>query len=201
MKSLITIIIITSMAISTMAQDAAITQDAAKSKSAVHIPSHWAQYTVRETIDVPIEQYWNLFFEIPLEDIASVGDYKDLPKIIKTTPVEGQFRVAGDSRRVHFDTGETVLESVIKASAPYSFAYELTEIEIELKRAAHRARGHFRYTLLPDGKTKITWTYGFEQKNFFFKWFINRYIRSTHRFWMKDTLAELKRLTEAMYRK
>ena len=169
--------------------------------ASAHIPAHWAQYTVEETIDIPLEEYWELFFEIPLEDIASVGDYKDLPQIVKTTPVVGDFRVAGDSRRVHFDTGETVLESIIEAKAHSSFAYELTKVEIELKRAARRARGHFRYETLPDGTTKVTWTYGFEQKNFFFKWFINRYIQSTHRHWMKDTLGELKRLAEAKSRK
>ena len=186
MKSLTIILIISSMTTATLAQTTA------------QIPSHWAQHTVEDTIDMPIERYWDLFFEVPLEDVASAGNYKDLPQIVKTTPVRGQFRQVGDSRRVHFDSGETVLESIIAAESHQSFTYELTEVEIELKRAANRARGHFQYTALPGGRTKVTWTYGFEQKNFFFKWFINRYIRSTHRHWMKDTLAELKRRTEAM---
>lgn len=82
---------------------------------------------------------------------------------------------------------------MILMKAPREFDDELTEIELALKRAAKRARGYFRYSALPDGKTKVEWTYGFEQKNFIFKWFLNRYINTTHRFWMKDTLNEMKR--------
>lgn len=164
------------------------------------IPQKWAQHTVEDTVNVPIEIYWDLSFKLNLEDIASVGNYKDLPKIVKTTPVNGNFSKAGDSRRVHFNTGQTLLESVIDWQNPGSFAYELTDLEIDLKRVANRARGHFRHYPLPDGMTRVVWTYGFDQKNFIFKWFIKRYIQTTHRFWMNDTLAEMKRQTEEMYK-
>lgn len=176
-----------------------IMMTAAALKTNAQIPGYWAQYSVEDTVDLPAEQFWNAFFSMNLEDVASVGDYKDLPKIIKTTPVNGDFSKLGDSRRVHFNTGQTVLETIIEWNCPSSFAYELTEVEIELKRAARKARGSFRYFPLPDGRTRVVWTYGFDQKNFIFKWLINRYIHSTHRFWMKDTLAEMKRRAELMY--
>jgi hypothetical protein len=92
-----------------------------------------------------------------------------------------------------------LLESIIEWQNPESFAYELTELEIDLKRVAKRARGHFRHYPLADGRTRVVWTYGFDQKNFVFKWLIQQYIKTTHRFWMKDTLAEMKRQTEKMY--
>lgn len=162
------------------------------------IPDNWAQHTVEDTVNVPIDTYWPLSFQLNLEEIGSVGDYKDLPKIVRTTPVKGDFAHVGDSRRVHFDTGQTLLETIIDRQKPGSFAYELTELEIDLKRVASRARGHFRHYALPDGRTRVVWTYGFDQKNFMFKWFIKRYIKSTHRFWMQDTLTEMKRQVEAM---
>jgi hypothetical protein len=165
------------------------------------IPKNWAQYTVEDTVNVPINLYWDLSFKLNLEEIGSVGNYKDLPKIVKTTPVNGNFSKVGDSRRVHFNTGQTLLESIIEWQNPGSFTYELTELEIDLKRAANRARGNFKHYPLPNGKTRVVWTYGFDQKNFIFKWLINRYIKSTHRFWMRDTLAEMKRQTEEMYKK
>ncbi len=165
------------------------------------IPGNWAQHTVRDTIDIPVDMYWNLSFDLNLEEIGSVGDYKDLPRIVKTEPVKGNFSNVGDSRRVYFNTDQTLLESIIEWRKPKSFAYELTELEINLKKVANRARGHFRHCALPDGRTEVIWTYGFDQKNFIFKWLIKRYIKTTHQFWMKDTLAEMKRQTEYMYKK
>lgn len=163
------------------------------------IPTNWAQHTVEDTINIPIEIYWELSFKLNLEEIGSVGNYNDLPKIIRTTPVNGNFSKVGDSRRVHFNTGQTLLESIVLWQKPDRFAYELTELEIGLKRVARRARGYFRHYPLPDGRTRIVWTYGFDQKNALLKWFINRYIKTTHQFWMQDTLAEMKRQTEKMY--
>jgi hypothetical protein len=173
-----------------------IMMSAAALKTSGQIPAHWAQYRVEDTVNLPAEQFWDAFFKMNLEDVASVGDYKDLPKIVKTTPVTGDFSKLGDSRRVHFNTGQTVLESIIEWDQPRSFSYELTELEVELKRAARKARGNFQYFSLPDGRTRVVWTYGFDQKNFIFKWLINRYITTTHRFWMKDTLSEMKRRAE-----
>ncbi|WP_298146509.1 hypothetical protein [Flavobacterium sp.] len=163
------------------------------------IPSNWVQHTVEDTINVPIEIYWELSFKLNLEEIGSVGNYDNLPKIVKTTPVSGNFSKVGDSRRVHFNTGQTLLESIIEWQNPKSFAYELTELEIDLKRVAKRARGHFSHHALSDGRTRIIWTYGFDQKNFLFKWLIKNYIKTTHRFWMTDTLKEIKRQTESMF--
>ena len=170
-------------------------------KSNGQIPQKWAQYTVEDTINIPIENYWDLSFKLNLEEIGSVGNYKELPKIVRTTPVNGNFSKVGDSRRVHFNTDQTLLESIIDWQNPGSFAYELTELEIDLKQVAKRARGHFRHYPLPDGKTRVVWTYGFDQKNFIFKWFIKRYIKTTHQYWMRDTLAEMKRQTEQLYKK
>lgn len=164
------------------------------------IPSNWAQYTVVDTINIPIERYWTFSFLLNLEDIASNSKYKDLPKIVKTSPETGNFTKEGDSRRVHFHTGETLLESIILMKQPSEFAYELTEIELALKRAAKRARGYFRYSALPNGRTRVEWTYGFEQKNFFVKMFLHRYIKKTHSSWMRDTLGEMKRQSENMYK-
>lgn len=85
------------------------------------IPKKWAQYTVEDTVNVPIDIYWDLSFKLNLEEIGSVGNYKDLPKIVKTTPLNGNFSKVGDSRRVHFNTGQTLLESIIEWQHPASF--------------------------------------------------------------------------------
>ncbi len=164
------------------------------------IPANWAQYTVEDTIQVPREKYWELASRLDLEKIGSVGNYKNLPRIVRTEPVNGDFSALGHSRRVFFNTGKTVLESIIGYDKPRDFAYELSDLEINLRRVAHRARGHFSYTELAGGRTRVVWTYGFDQKNVIFKWFLKRYIRSTHRFWMKDTLSEMKRQAEEMYK-
>lgn len=174
-----------------------ITSMTAKAKG--QIPSKWVQHTVEDTVNVPIEIYWGLSFKLNLEEIGSVGDYKDLPKIVRTTPVNGDFSKIGDSRLVHFNNGKTLLESIIEWQNPGNFAYELTELEIDLKRVAKRARGYFRHYPLEDGRTRIVWTYCFDQKNFISKWLIQYYIKTTHQFWMKDTLREMKRQTEKMY--
>ncbi|MEL6535923.1 MAG: hypothetical protein AAFQ98_10950, partial [Bacteroidota bacterium] len=162
------------------------------------IPTRWAQHTVVDTVNLSPTAFWEAFSQIDLEQVGSVGDYQDLPQIEKTTPVHGDFTAVGHARRVHFNTGQTVLESIIEYLPGIRFAYELTEVELDLRRVAHRARGQWQYTPLANGRTQISWTYGFEQKNIFAKLFIRQYIRSTHRHWMRDTLAETIRLSEQM---
>lgn len=112
MKNTIKILIVLTMAVITTTKG--------------QIPEKWAQYTVEDTVNVPLEIYWELSFKLNLEEIGSVGNYKNLPKIKKTTPVNGNFSKVGDSRRVHFDSGETLLESIILWENPGNFAYELT---------------------------------------------------------------------------
>jgi len=166
--------------------------------ASAQIPAHWAQHTVEDTVNLSAEAFWERFFQISLEDVGSVGDYKQLPQIVKTTPVVGDFSAVGHARRVHFDTDETVLESIIGMEQATSFSYELTEVELGLRRFAHRARGHWQYVPLADGRTRIVWTYGFDQKNGLTKMLLRQYIRSTHRHWMQDTLTEMIKITEEM---
>jgi len=168
--------------------------------ASAQIPAHWAQYTVEDTVNLPIETSWEQCFQLKLEEIGSAGVYKDLPKITHAQPVNGDFTQVGHSRRVHFDNGKTLLETIILYQKPTEFAYELSEIELTLKLFARRARGHFRYEPLAGGRTRVVWTYGFDQRNFVAKGLINRYIRSTHRFWMRDTLSAIKRLSEEKQR-
>ncbi|HAA17345.1 MAG TPA: hypothetical protein DCP28_00695, partial [Cytophagales bacterium] len=162
--------------------------------ASAQIPAQWAQYTVEDTVALSAAEFWERFFQINLEDVGSVGDYKNLPRIIKTTPVRGDFSAEGHARRVHFDTDETLLESIIESQPATLFAYELTEIELGLRRFAHRARGQWQYFPLADGRTRIVWTYGFDQKNALTKLLLRQYIRSTHRHWMQDTLSEMIRI-------
>ena len=77
------------------------------------IPTTWAQHTVEDTINVPLEKYWAYSLALNLEEIGSVGDYEELPKIVKTSPETGDFSAVGHSRRVHFDTEQTLLESIL----------------------------------------------------------------------------------------
>lgn len=163
------------------------------------IPERWSQHKVTIKVNVPIGKFWPIFRGLALEEVGSKGKYKRLPKIVSTTPVSGDFTKAGHSRTVNFDNGKSVLETIVKNEAPYSFVYELTEIEIALKSIAHKARGWFQFTPNTDGSTQIEWTYGFYQKNVFAKWVIKAYIRGTHRHWMSDSIAEIKRLSEEIY--
>lgn len=167
------------------------------------IPDNWTKHTVVDTINVPVARFQQLSNQIGIQEIGNSDKYKDLPKIERTVPIQGDFTSVGDSRRAYFNTGATVLETVIVATPVanevYEFAYELTEIKLPLKKAAKKARGHFICTALSDGRTKIVWTYGFLQKNFITKMLLKRYIKRTHRFWMHDTLAEMNSIIEKKY--
>ncbi len=166
---------------------------------AAQIPQQWARNTVIDTVNVPVKDFWPIFHNLNLEEVAAKERYKRLPKIVKTTPVEGDFSAAGHSRRVHFDNDKTLLESILVYDDPNDFVYELTEVEIALKRFAKRARGWFNFTATPGGKTRIEWTYGFDQQSFLAKWIIKAYIKSTHRHFMNDAMQEIKQQSEAAY--
>ena len=60
---------------------------------------------------------------------------------------------------------------------PNDFVDEPTEVEIALKWFAKRVRGWRNFTPTPDGKTRIEWTYGFNQKSFLAKWVLNAILK------------------------
>jgi hypothetical protein len=169
-------------------------------KTTAQIPAHWAQITLSDTLELPAAEFFPIFFQFKLEDIARVRPYKGMPAIVSTSPVQGDFATGqpGASRRVHFDNGKNVLETILEMQVG-TFLYELTEVEIAMKAVAHRARGRFVCTALLDGRSQLVWTYGFEQKNFLAKWAIQRYVHRTHQHWMRDTLGAIKRLSEKQY--
>ncbi len=160
------------------------------------IPEKWTTHKVERTVKMPIETVWKIFHTIELQDVGSKRTYKRLPKIVRTEPLEGNFTQKGHSRRVIFDNGKTILESIVKMEEPHDFVYELTDIEIRLKMVARKARGWFHFEEVDKGITKIEWTYGFDHKNFMAKWFIQSYIKSTHHYFMDDAISEIKTIVE-----
>ncbi len=159
---------------------------------------NWAQHTVKEVINVPIEDIWQLAQTLSLEEMVVKG-YDDLPKITHTKMMQGDWTNAGDYRIVYFSTGDTAIETLIQYSSPTSFAYQITNFTLPLKRVAKKAQGIFTYTDIGSGKTAVEWTYYFEQKNFIAKMLINRYIKKTHRYWMKDIISLTKEKIELKY--
>ncbi len=160
------------------------------------IPEKWTSYTVERTVNRPIATVWEIFHSIELQDVGSKREYKRLPKIIRTAPVEGDFTKEGHSRKVVFDNDKTLLESIVKMQEPHDFVYELTDIEIQLKMVARKARGWFHFEEIDPNTTKIEWKYGFDHKNFIAKWFIQGYIKSTHQYFMDDAISEIKTIVE-----
>jgi len=162
-------------------------------------PSKWMKVILRDTVNAPINAVWQLSGKVKIEKATADKKYSSMPSIIRTRPLVGDFSKAGHSRVVYFSTGDTLIESIIAIRAPHTFCYELTKPSLPMRLVAYRARGEFDYSSLDSNRTVTVWTYSFLNKNLISKLFINNYINSTHRLWMRDMLKATKERIEADY--
>jgi hypothetical protein len=151
--------------------------------------SEWTKVVVADTENVPLQIRADLVGKVSLESAAAGRKYDNMPGIERTTNLVGDFSKVGDSRIVHFSSGDTLVETIIAQRPPYEFGYEITKPSLPMKWAVYRARGYFESSA-PDATHTITrWTYYFQQRNRISEFFVNRYINSTHRPWMNDMLT------------
>jgi len=162
-------------------------------------PSEWVKVTIRDTVNVPIKKLWELVGNVKLEKAAGNRKYNDLPSIERTRALVGDFSKAGHSRIVYFSTGDTLVETIIDIKEAHIFSYEITKPSLPMKWAVYRARGTFLYSAIDSNRTETKWTYAFHNKNFISRFFIDNYINSTHRSWMRDMLNATKKNVEEAY--
>lgn len=164
-----------------------------------YVNQYWAQHSEEELINVPIYILWELMLDLNLEEITDNSTRVVVPKVETISAVIGNFTEEGHRRRIYFANGQSFLQTIITMDTPSLILYELTELKLKLKPLIYCARGLLRFSATTDNKTKLEWTYAFEQKNFIAKWLLNTYIRQKHQYWMKDTLLAIKRQCESRY--
>ena len=76
-------------------------------KKLEEIKNRYKDGYTKDSIKVPVENYWNLSLEQNLEEIGSVGKYKDLPRIVKRDLSMAIFQKAGHRMGLFFSTRAT----------------------------------------------------------------------------------------------
>lgn len=123
--------------------------------------------TVEASIAAPREAFYKWLvpgvFATQLETVLK--DAASLPGVAKTTGTTGPWDVPGSTRIVHLTDGTTCRETVKEATAPNSFAYQLTEFSSPpVAGLVKQAGGEWRFTD-EGGGTHAKWTYTAEAKH------------------------------------
>ncbi|MEM1000929.1 MAG: hypothetical protein AAGN35_27995 [Bacteroidota bacterium] len=151
-----------------------------------------------DTIHVPIKSYYALTEKVDFEKLTEAAYQDGTPTVVDGQLVNGDFTEVGHSRFLIFDNGKRMLETILQKDQ-HTFLLELTQIELSLRKLAHRARVRFSYSDLEGGSTIVHWTYAFEHKNFIARGMLRRFLKKKHQYWMRNFLSELKRQMESYH--
>ena len=102
------------------------------------------------------ERAWDVIAEAPLQEIL---DHRSGPiPPVKEMVSDGPWGVTGAVRTVVLTDGSSNLESLIGASRPNDYRYELTAFTGPMKALVSKVEGRFEFT--PQGdETLATWTW------------------------------------------
>ncbi len=152
------------------------------------------QTTVIMTVDSPIDSVFNYIVPIDLSHIFK--RFKNLPGITNTSIKEDWIK-PGLSRTIYFDHGSTSKESLLTVIPYTSFSYKNENFTSSLRFLAKAIDGSWLFTSLPNGQTKIEWTYKVIPKNFIARGLINLMLMKNVKGYLTNALAILKNDLEA----
>lgn len=140
-------------------------------------------------INASIDSAFNYIVPVDLSHIFK--KYKNLPAIIRTDEAEKWIKV-GLTRTVYFEDGSTSKETLLTVVPYSSFSYKIENFSSQLRFLAKKIEGHWAFTDLGNGQTKIEWTYIVVPKNFLARSLIHLFLLKKINSLLTNALTILK---------
>lgn len=150
-------------------------------------------------IDLPREEFhaWVSQPDLELGDLMQGND--DLPQVVGTTPIVGDFDPAGDRtgdrRRVEFEDGHYLAEEVLEDSDE-TFRYMIWGFTGRQRLFVDHGTAQFEFAD-EDGGTRLTWTYSLQPTNGMVRPLLQNYVDGALATMMADTAAAMRDGAEA----
>ena len=144
-------------------------------------------------IDVPLERYVEWSARVPLESILPGSD--DIPRVIGTEPVNGEWGQVGARRRVVLEDGHYVAEEILANDTPRRFRYQVWGYTNVARLMIAYAIGEF-ILIEEDGKTRVAWTYSFQPTTGIARPLLTRFVGGAWADYMRAVLLTMRTAAE-----
>lgn len=106
----------------------------------------------------PLADTWGI--ATPLTPVGFYPKSGILPAVVEVRDQTGPWDGVGQTRQLMLSDGGWVVETIVRAHAPRSFVYELSDFQRLLGKLVTGGRAEWTYTAV-DGGTRVDWTYTF----------------------------------------
>ena len=149
-------------------------------------------------------------FQAPLESlreyiadgnkiVSAMEETDNIKKPIDVVVLSGTWPEQDAVRRLEFSDGHYTLERVLENNFPGAFRYQVWNFTAAAGNNLDYALGEQTWTSLPDGTTKLTWTYSLKPNAGYKRFFVQRFVDNDMRPLMDNALDTVKAQADAAF--
>jgi hypothetical protein len=151
----------------------------------------YAVYQTERTFNAPLEPL-RAFIEDGNKIVAAMEETDNIKKPIETVVLYGHWPEEGAVRRLEFSDGHYTLERVLENDHPTLFRYQVWDFTAAAGNNLEYALGEQSWEALPDGTSKLTWTYSLKPNAGYKRFFVQRFVNNDMRPLMDNALDVVK---------
>jgi len=131
--------------------------------------------------------------------VSAMEETDNIKKPVDIVVLSGAWPEEGAVRRLEFSDGHYTLERVLENDYPDLFRYQVWNFTTSAGKNLDYALGKQVWTVLPDGGTKLTWTYSLKPNAGYKRLFVQRFVDNDMRPLMESALDKVKSDADAAF--
>ena len=151
----------------------------------------YAVYKTERVFKAPLEPL-RFFIQDGNKIVAAMEETDTIKKPIDVVVLSGTWPEINAVRRLKFSDGHYVMERVIENNFPTLFRYQVWNFTARAGQNLDYAVGEQKWTVLEDGRSKLTWTYALRPNARFKRYFVQRFVERDMRPLMDTALDTVK---------
>ncbi|MEM0985512.1 MAG: hypothetical protein AAGJ32_04640 [Pseudomonadota bacterium] len=158
----------------------------------------YAVYETERIFDAPLEPL-RAFIEDGNKIVAAMEETDNIKKPVDVVVLSGTWPEEGSVRRLEFSDGHYTLERVLENDFPTLFRYQVWDFTAAAGNNLDYALGQQAWERLPDGRSKLTWTYSLKPNAGYKRFFVQRFVNNDMRPLMENALDVVKVQADAAF--
>lgn len=159
---------------------------------------NYAVYETERVFNAPLEPL-RAFIEDGNKIVAAMEETDSIKKPVDVVVVSGTWPEEGSVRRLEFSDGHYTLERVLENNFPTLFRYQVWDFTAAAGNNLDYALGQQAWEVLPDGRSKLTWTYSLKPNAGYKRFFVQRFVNNDMRPLMENALDVVKAQADAAF--
>ena len=158
----------------------------------------YATYETERIFNAPLAPL-RRFIEDGNKIVAAMEETDNIKKPVDVVVLSGIWPEENSVRRLEFSDGHYTLERVLENDFPTLFRYQVWGYTSAAGNNLDYALGQQAWEELPDGRSKLTWTYSLRANAGYKHFFIRRFVNNDMRPLMDNALDKVKEQADAAF--